>query len=175
MFSLLNYTGPGSMLAFLKDIPFEQHSVRVYGKTHPQPRLVKWYGQVDYRYSGLTLPASPLTGLLEEVRRHVEAQAGHTFNSVLCNFYRDGQDHVGWHADDEAIFGGDPVVASVSFGTTRLFKVRRKDDHHRQRTYKLEDRSLLVMEKGVQREWQHTLPKTKFPGMRINLTFRETV
>lgn len=156
-------------------VPFEQRSLRIYGKLVLQPRLVRWYGPVAYRYSGLTLPACPLPALLESIRQQVELQVGCPFNSVLCNLYRDGQDYVSWHSDNESIFGGDPVVASLSFGAPRLFKLRLKKDHKQQQCYTLTDRSLLVMGKGVQIEWEHTVPKTNFPGKRINLTFRQTV
>lgn len=35
---------------------------------------------------------------------------------MLANLYRDGKDSVDWHADDEAVLGPYPVIASLSFG-----------------------------------------------------------
>ncbi len=156
-----------------QSIEFVQRSVVVYGTTYPQPRLTKWYGPVGYAYSGLEWPPAPMPELLQGIQARVETLVGMPFNSVLCNLYRDGSDCVGWHADDEAIFGGDPVVASLSFGATRTFKVRKNDDHSVRQDFELRDGMLLVMGKGVQPGYKHSIPKTKKPvGARINLTFR---
>jgi alkylated DNA repair dioxygenase AlkB len=157
-------------------IPFAQYNVRVFGREVLQPRLVHWYGPVAYTYSGLTLPSDPMPPWLEELRERVSEAAGAPFDSVLCNLYRNGKDAVGWHSDDEELFGPDPVVASLSYGASRRFVLRRKADRHSKTDYYLNDGTLLVMGKGVQREYQHTLPKTSRPvGERINLTFRQTV
>jgi alkylated DNA repair dioxygenase AlkB len=159
--------------AELRALPFEQHSVTVYGKSYPQPRLTKWYGPIPYPYSGLTLEPAPMPPLIAVIKLCVESVTRTHFNSVLLNLYRDGSDCVGWHSDDEPLFGRDPEVASLSFGATRTFKLRRKDDHRDQRKFSLTHGSLLFMGRGIQQEWQHTLVKTAKPeGERINLTFR---
>lgn len=167
---------PVDYAALRKAIAFEQRSVTVYGKTYPQPRLTKWYGFVPYMYSGLTWPACRMPQLLVELAIKAREMTGGRFNSVLCNLYRDGNDGVGWHSDDEALFGLDPDVGSLSYGATRDFKVRRKDNHKVIQTFQLKEGDLLYMPAGFQREWQHTIPTTKKPvGERINLTFRRTV
>ncbi len=159
----------------LDTIKWEQRSVTVYGKTYPQPRLTKWYADVPYRYSNLTWEAAPLPPLVEELRVTVEEMTGHTFNSVLCNLYRSVQDTIGWHADDEPIFGGDPIVASLSFGAGRTFKLRHKQDPKNLHSFYLGDGTLLVMSRGVQKDWEHSVPRCKKEGIRINLTFRLTM
>lgn len=153
-------------------IEWAQRTVRVYGREHPQPRLTRWYGPCEYVYSGLCWEAKPMPSLVEGLRARVEALTGERFNSVLCNLYRDGSDTVGWHADDEPIFGGDPIVASLSFGAERTFRMRPKAGGPSV-GFELFDGSLLVMGRGVQPAWEHTLPRTKRAiGERINLTFR---
>jgi alkylated DNA repair dioxygenase AlkB len=161
-------------LETLRDIiPFAQHSVRVWGKQYPQPRLTAWYGPVDYTYSNLTLSAKELPPILEALRARVEAEAGVAFDTVLANLYRDGQDKIGWHADDEPLFGEDPIIASVSLGATRTFKMRRKDNHKIQKSFELTHGSLLIMPVGTQQNWEHCLPPRKrVTEPRINLTFR---
>lgn len=158
-------------------VDWQQRSVTVYGKTYPQPRLTKWYGDVPYLYSGLSWDACPMPAFLQRILGRVQDLTGERFNSCLCNLYRDGQDSVGWHADDEPIFGGDPIVASVSFGAPRTFKLRpNKGKAKDEVSYMLEDGQLLVMGKGVQPAWKHCITKTALPvGERINLTFRLTV
>jgi alkylated DNA repair dioxygenase AlkB len=157
-------------------ISFEQRSVVVYGKTHLQPRLTKWYGPKSYTYSGLTWPAARPPESLEELRLLVKSITGGRFNSVLCNLYRNGVDRIHWHSDDEPEFGSDPEVASLSFGSARTFRMRRKDDHKVVQSFELGDQSLLYMPRGTQRDWEHSVPKTtKLVGPRINLTFRNLV
>lgn len=162
----------GSFEDLLAAIPFEQRSVTVYGKTHPQPRLTKWYGPVAYQYSNLTWEPCGLPPLVEAIRQEIEALSGERFNCVLCNLYRDGKDTVGWHSDDEPLFGPDPVVASVSYGACREFRLRQKKDHEAVTKLRLKDRTLIVMCKGIQQNYQHSLPRDKSTEPRINLTFR---
>lgn len=154
-------------------IPFEQRQVKVYGKTYDQPRLTKWFGPEPYTYSGLTWPKCAMPKMIGEICERVEQKLGTRFNSVLANFYRGGYDHIHWHSDDEALFGMNPEVASLSFGLTRAFEMRRKADHKDKLKFLLEHGSLLFMPAGTQREWQHRLPKAEgLVGARINLTFR---
>ncbi len=175
--------------ATLRDgVGWEQRSVRVFGKIRDQPRLTCWYGSVPYRYSGLEWDPEPLPTWLADLMEHVSEAAGHAFNSVLCNLYRDGQDTVGWHADDEPLFGPDPIIASLSYGATRTFQLRPRDgtpkhlehtdphDLQRGRSFQLRARDLLIMGRGVQTRFQHRVPRTsEVVGPRINLTFRATV
>lgn len=163
------------MAELAQTISFEQLSIRMFGREIPQPRLVAWYGPCAYTYSGLTLPARETPSELAQLITQASDIAGEQFDSVMCNLYRDGSDSVSWHKDDEPIFGGDPVIASMSFGATRRFSIRC--DRTRARTsWDLTDGSVLVMGRGVQPNYQHTIGKTRRPvGPRVNLTFRRTV
>lgn len=49
------------------------------------------------------------------------------YNAALCNLYRNGNDSVGLHADGEPQMG--TVIASVSLGAERLFRLRAKWRH----------------------------------------------
>ena len=66
-------------------------------------------------------------------------------NSVLLNLYRDGRDGMGWHADDEPELGREPVIASVSFGATRRFKLRHRRSRIAASTLELAHGDLLLM------------------------------
>jgi alkylated DNA repair dioxygenase AlkB len=140
----------------------------------PFPRLTAYYADpgVSYTYSGVTHPALPWPDCLVEVRRRVEKSAGAPMNSLLLNYYRHGDDSMGFHSDDEPELGVNPVIPSLSLGATRQFVLRHKSSKERI-TYDLTHGSLLVMAGATQHHWQHTIPKTKKPvGERINLTFR---
>jgi alkylated DNA repair dioxygenase AlkB len=158
----------------LEVIPWKAEEVVVWGKRHMQPRLIAWFGDAAYTYSGSTLTPHPWTQLLNNLRSRVEALSGAKFNSVLLNLYRDQSDRMGWHSDDESSLGRHPTIASLSLGSTRVFQMK-----HKRRpelsifNIALASGSLLVMSGATQDNWMHSIRKeTKHVGARINLTFR---
>lgn len=156
----------------LNETPWRQESVVVYGKRHLQPRLTAWYGEASYTYSGLRLDPLPWTPLLLAIRTALEAASGRRFNSVLLNRYRDGQDSMGMHSDDEPELGAEPTIASLSYGTARTFVLRHKRNKQTVRLV-LEEGSLLLMSGQLQQNWLHGINKSaRALGERINLTFR---
>ena len=115
----------------------------------------------------------PWTPLLAEIRRQVGEQVGQPLNAVLLNLYRDGQDSMGWHSDDEAELGRNPLIASLSLGGERRFDLRRKGGTRIEHSLMLGHGSLLVMAGQTQHHWQHQVAKTRKPcALRLNLTFR---
>ena len=159
------------------EIPWEQQQVRMFNKLIDQPRLVAWFGDrgAFYSYSGLTLEPHPWTPAVEECRRRCEELARVSFNSGLANLYRDGQDTVGWHSDDEPELGPEPIIASVSFGTARRFDLRHRSGEPTIKT-ELRSGSVLIMSGRCQSHWKHQIARTKrVTTSRINLTFRRVV
>lgn len=156
-------------------IAWQQPQVQLYGRQLPVPRLVAWYGDAEarYRYSGLTHQPLPWTPLLAQIRAQVVAAVGQPLNGVLLNYYRDGQDSMGWHSDDEAELGANPLIASLNLGGTRRFDLRRKGQGRIEYSLPLQHGSLLVMRGPTQHHWQHQVAKTRSPcAPRLNLTFR---
>lgn len=160
--------------ALEEGIEWKQESMQMYGKELNFPRLTAWYGDQDkpYTFSGITLKPNAWTSELQEIKSLIEPIAGVSFNSVLLNLYRDGNDSISWHTDAEKELGENPVIASVNFGAERTFQLRHK--HTKERIdIELGHGSLLIMEGPLQHFWQHQVPKTKKEkGPRINLTFR---
>lgn len=159
----------------LEQTPWQQPQVRLYGRACPVPRLVAWYGDAEasYRYSGLTHQPLPWTPLLAQIRARVVETVGQALNGVLLNYYRDGDDSMGWHSDDEAELGSNPLIASLTLGATRRFDLRRKGQGRIEHSLWLEHGSLLVMRGPTQHYWQHQVAKTRSPcAPRLNLTFR---
>lgn len=155
-------------------LAWKEESIFIFGKWCKVPRLMCWYGDPGacYRYSGVDHQPNPWTGDLLAIKEKIERQCRWPFNSVLANLYRDGRDSMGCHADDEEELGVNPVIASLSLGESRLFKL-----HHKKRkeslAIELGHGDLLVMSGTLQHHWVHSLPKTTKPkGPRINLTFR---
>ena len=157
-----------------KNIEWQHDKLMMYGKETYLPRYSAWYGDNDkpYTYSGLTLyPKKWNKGLLY-IRDKINNVSNVQFNSVLMNWYRDGNDYINWHADDERSLGLNPVVGSVNFGETRDF-VLRKFDKSEKLIIPVKHGTLLVMRGELQHFWEHSVPKrTKIKHDRINLTFR---
>ena len=141
------------------------------------PRLQYWVGDrgSNYGYSGIRLEPKPWTDTILTIKERVESLTNEQFNSVLLNYYRDGQDSVSWHADDEKELGRHPIIASVSFGAHRKFQFRPKaKDDKRRFQMELRHGSVLVMGNTLQNKWLHQLPKISgLKESRINLTFRK--
>ena len=147
------------------------------GRFGPFPRLTAWYADagLTYSYSGVTHEAIPWTPALAEVRRRVEEAAAAPFNSLLLNYYRDGQDSMGFHADNEPELGVNPVIASISLGEVRQFVLKHPKSGEKLK-YDLAHGSLLVMGGTCQVHWVHGVQKAKTAvGPRINLTFRQII
>lgn len=156
----------------IAETDWRAESITLWGRQMLQPRLTAWHGTARYRYSGLQLEPQPFTPLLLDIKAAVEDASGHTFNSVLLNYYRDGRDSMGMHSDDEPELGRNPVIASVSFGAPRTFIMRHKQT---KQTVKLAltSGSMLLMRGATQHFWLHGINKSaRVTGPRINLTFR---
>lgn len=159
----------------LDRIHWKQEPVKIFGKEVMQPRLTAWYGDTDkpYTYSGLTMTPNKWIHPLPEIKAVADHLSGVESTSALLNLYRDGNDGLGWHRDNEKVLGHAPVIASVSFGMARKFQFRNYHDKSQVISIMLEPGSVLVMKGASQQEWQHRIPKTtRLHGARINITFR---
>lgn len=159
----------------LKETSWRQDPIVLYGKEIMQPRLTAWYGDKlkPLSYSGITMPPVEWTSTLLEIKAKVEDAIQFSFTSVLLNYYRNEQDSVGWHRDNEKKWGPNPTIASVSFGATRTFQFRHYFNKSLKTAVDLTPGSLLLMRAETQHFWEHQIPKRKHAiGPRINLTFR---
>lgn len=164
--------------SLINDTTWKQESVYLYGRMVKTPRLTAWYGDPGrtYEFSGTRLSPYPWTEELLTIKKRIEPLAGTTFNSVLLNYYRDANDSVDWHSDKETALGKRPLIASVSFGQTRKFDIRNKQDHALKYAIYLEHGSLLLMKGDLQQHWDHRIAKSTRPMKeRVNLTFRNIV
>lgn len=157
-------------------INWRQEEIKYYGKIYPVPRKTAWYGSegFDYSYSGINCNPEPWTKELLVLKTEIENfLPGEDFNSVLLNMYRDGNDKVSWHADDEKELGINPTIASLSLGEIRRFDLKHKDNPDLQYKFELTPGSLIIMKGALQHNWLHQIPVQKrVLQPRINLTFR---
>jgi len=175
---------PGELFAELRDeLEWQQESISMFGRARRQPRLTAWIGERGFsassRYAAATA-AAPWPDRLASLRGYLVATYEMEPDTALANLYRDGSDSVGWHADDEAYLGCDPLIASLSLGGARRFVLRPRPDGPSAGRPRLElllgDGDLLVMGGATQHRWLHGVPKSARPaGPRINVTLRRAV
>ena len=147
------------------------------------PRDEVYYGDpgTNYTYSRRKYKPLPWLAELLVLRTRVEEATPTSaysslnllrvgYNAVLCNLYRNGNDSVGLHSDAEPEMG--PVIASVSLGAERLFRLKRQDGGAAF-AERLPHGSLLIMAGATQKNSRHEVPKEPdITQARINLTFR---
>lgn len=163
------------LTALRAEIPWSTHQVRIYGRSITSPRLSSWHGDPDasYAYSGTRHQPHPWTPVLSQIADSLQETLGQRFNGVLVNRYRDGNDSMGWHADNEPELGPEPLIASISLGAPRRFCLKHQGTGQRLQLT-LAHGSLLLMAGQTQRHWRHALPKERgVDRERINLTFRQ--
>jgi alkylated DNA repair dioxygenase AlkB len=159
-------------------IPWSHYEVEMYGQTFKRPRLECWFHDDRNRTytfgGGEPIKPIPMTRVVERVRIRLGEQGYGHFDSCFANRYESGQHSISWHADDEAWIG--PIIASVNFGGSRLFKMKPKPGFEGEPTdFTLKHGDLLIMEAGCQDRWLHCVPKTKkIRTPRVNLTYRTT-
>lgn len=108
---------------------------------------------------------------------------GYEYNFVLVNRYKDGNDYMGEHRDDEPEIDQKTPIASLSFGAPRVFVFKHRDCRRKENKRKvplvkkvLESGSLLTMNHPTNVFWYHSLPKrASCKSPRINMTFRKMI
>ncbi len=150
--------------SLLNNSPWQQRERMMYDKVVTEPRLTAWFGPKGH----------PFTNELLEIKFMVEEQSKISFDSVLLNLYRNGNDSVAWHSDTLPSDGKHKPIASVSFGETRPFQIRHKTNKFiKPLEIPLTHGSFLLMGNTMQEHYEHHVPKTaKLIAPRINLTFR---
>jgi alkylated DNA repair dioxygenase AlkB len=177
------------------EIPFTQGNITVYGKTYPERRLTCMFS-IDpenkyYGYSGKTNELLPMTPLLNFLRADLSRivfdnkydNDGNpiVFNTVLANYYRDGNDYISMHNDSEQSLVPGMPIASVSINCVRHFDLHCIENAcmnngltpHEKFRIDLNSGSLLIMGRNSQKYYKHGVPVEKTVHTpRLNLTFR---
>jgi alkylated DNA repair dioxygenase AlkB len=161
-----------------RSLYWRQDSITLFGKKVQQPRLTAWYGEpkLYYTYSGLCLETIPWTSTLLALRDQVEALGIGKYNAVLLNYYRNGNDSMGYHSDDEPELGINPIIAILSLGQTRKLQMKKKKSSDRSLNFVLQNGDLFIMAGATQHYWYHQIPKTPSArSPRLSLTFRNII
>jgi alkylated DNA repair dioxygenase AlkB len=163
--------------ALRREINWQNDVVKMYGKTIECKRQTAWMGEehFEYAYSGTTKKAEIFTPTILEIKQEIEILCNEKFNSCLLNYYKDGNEGMSWHSDNEKTMGMEPVIASLSLGAARNFSFKHNESKEKIDLL-LQNGSLIIMRGLTQKHWKHALPqssKIKLP--RINLSFRNFV
>lgn len=170
---------PVQVFELLKqEIDFEQGMVKVYGKEWNERRLTSLHGDNpsdSYEYAGKKRNMKSMTPTLKMLRDKLHTDFGVYYDFVLLNLYRNGEDKIGLHSDNEK--GMDKTdIASISLGSERIFRLKRKSDGKWAWEKRLANGSLVRMQGQCQDLYKHEVPEEKgLSGERINLTFRRIV
>ncbi len=153
------------------ELDLRQEYLQFFGRDVAMPRLTGWYGDpgATYTYSRLRNEPAAWTPALGQLRDGLRDALGVDLNSCLANWYRDGNDSMGWHADREPELRD--AIVSVTLGAERTFQLRegRKGTPV---SVVLPHGSVLVMTVASQHRYVHRVPKERGAGERLNLTFR---
>ena len=161
----------------LANFDWQQERFVMFGHRVAAPRLSVCFGEpgAAYRYSGVERLAQPWPEAVQGLAKQVSSALQWRTNFVLVNRYRSGQDHLGWHSDDERDMGPAPVVATVSIGAPRTFRMAARRKGSPNHDVVLEDGSLFLMWGRSQRHYRHCVPRrVRETGERISFSFRCT-
>lgn len=167
---------PGTFLDLLEKELVHLKQQKIYNK-YLVPRKVAAYADdthITYTYSGVKVTPYPWTPTLSRIKELVEKETGFHYNYCLVNLYRNGNDSIGKHQDNERSLEPNHPIACVSFGETRTFIFSRPGCQRIK--YHLNSGSLLIMNPPTNQYWFHEIPKEPLKtGKRLSLTFRRIV
>eukprot|EP01027_Heterolobosea_sp_BB2_P000889 GEZU01001330.1.p1 GENE.GEZU01001330.1~~GEZU01001330.1.p1 ORF type:complete len:173 (+),score=39.75 GEZU01001330.1:252-770(+) len=149
--------------------------------------MIATYGDegITYRYSGTIKHAAPWTEDMLLLKKRVEEATDQRYNFALFNLYRNGNDYIGPHSDDERDLVPGSYIASISLGAERDFVFHHRIDKKKEaspggggggattKKLTLPSGSLLCMGENCQKNYKHSVPKrSHVHSPRINITFR---
>ncbi|MEN9381702.1 MAG: hypothetical protein RI940_583 [Bacteroidota bacterium] len=161
----------------INKIAWKNEVVVMFGKEITTKRKVAFYSEpnIQYRYSQRTKKGLSWIPLLLQIKCIVESYTQSQYNACLLNLYHNGNEAMGWHADNEVEIIPNSSIASLSLGAARKFSFKNKATKETN-SLLLENGSLLEMKGALQNHWLHSLPKSsKIMMPRINLTFRQMI
>jgi alkylated DNA repair dioxygenase AlkB len=153
--------GDDLLAELVSSLPWRQGRRLMWGEWLDEPRLS----------TSVSLTDRGQPAILVTMARALGRHYGRRFDTCFCNYYRDGQDSVAWHADRDGRVQRDPYVAIVSLGGPRQFALRPKGGGPA-RAFTLHSGDLLVMGGAMQHQWEHAVPKQHTAPPRLSVTFR---
>lgn len=165
-FSILHY----GILSNMK--PKETKKFKMFGRECEMNRLQQVYGQ-DYTFSGVIHKSEPIPEIFKCLIDYFSKKYSRNYNMVLVNWYRDGNDSIGFHADNEKKIKPDSEIITISLGVERDFVIKNSKI---KKVINMEYNSFLTMGGKCQKEFKHSVPPRKnITQERISITLREFI
>jgi len=157
------------------------------------PRLQKYFNNDGIYFSEVWKQRFPrwepfvYPEWLFNLQKKVSVKSNNEFNSSLINYYRDGNDTMRPHQDDQPVWGENPTIASLSLGETRKFifdpvvydekNPRSMKTCRNRKTVEIELHSgdFLIMKGKTQQYYKHSVPSSDTKNPRWNITFRKVI
>ena len=174
----LQLAGPCTII---DECPFQKFSLNTLLSeltfTHVfQNRKAVYFGEHPYRYKGgiHCVKDVPQGSYLSILCSYMEVLLpDYQFNSVLVNFYENGNCFIPPHSDSEECIEEDSVIVTVSLGATRSIKFYNRLTGEEAQTIELRHGELTAMSKLSQKLYKHEiLPDPHCSEKRVSLTFR---
>ena len=159
----------------VKDELLVKPPIQLYGKIVHQQRDIGFFSDksIGYYYSGQLAKAKPLQKNSAELMKIINDRFGTNYNGILVNKYKDGNNYIGDHSDDEKNLDNGGVI-SISYGAVRKFRIRDKSTKKIIMDIPTLSNSIIHMGGYFQKEFTHGIPvEKKVKGMRYSLTFRK--
>ena len=154
--------------------PEEPSYIKLYGKSIVIPRRQALFGNSNYTFSGATVLPNPMNNqiMIDLLQKINQLEPDFQFNGVFVNWYKDGEDYIGYHSDNERDLNRKAPIYSISLGAKRKFNIKNKDTGV-VTSIDMPDGILIIMGGDMQKEFKHSVPKTKkCKDKRINFTVR---
>ena len=149
--------------------------IYVYGKKCYQRRSIAFFSNDSegYKYSGQIEKSQPFDINLINLLNFINKKFNSDFNGILINKYKDGNDYISDHSDNEKEIS-DKGVISISYGAVRKFRIRDKHSKKIIMDIPTESYQIMQMHGNFQNEFLHGIPiEKKVKESRISFTFRK--
>ena len=153
----------------------ETPEIKLYGKIMHQHRNIGFFSDDSkgYWYSGQLAASQPLSSSLLLLLQSINTMYHTNCNGILVNQYRNGEDYISAHSDNEHHLDPEGVI-SISYGATRTFRIRNKETKHIVQDIKMESNQIIHMGGSFQKEFTHEIPMEKrIKEVRYSFTFRK--
>ena len=152
--------------------PEKTKTFKLFGRSCEMKRLQQVYGQ-DYIFSGKLHKSKPIPEIFTCLIDYFNKKYSRNYNMILVNWYRNGNDTIGFHADNEKQIKPNTEIITISLGVERDFVIKNKK---LKKVINMEDNSFLTMGGKCQKELKHSVPPRKhITKERISITLREFI
>jgi len=131
MFGVIKSFIPNNYLNDIKnETKFSQGEINIDGKLIKEERLTVWMSDLsyEYKYGGKIMKPNKLSKSVKEIQEIIKKNYGVYYESVLINYYKDGNVGMRYHSDETYNEWNEDTVV-VSFGAERRLAFREKNNY----------------------------------------------